>query len=79
MTEHCEHRRVVPEVVDQTLGVFCMDCKLHLAACWDPEHIPESLWNRACGNDPDAVPCEQGRDDVCAICGEPIVPAVPRG
>jgi len=67
----CEHLRVAIGPCDQTVEVYCLDCRLHLAACWDPEHIPESLWNRACENDPDDVQpirCEQSRDDVCAIC-----------
>lgn len=68
----CQHARVTSEVVDQTLGVFCLDCDTHLAWCWMERHVPESLWNRACENDTDAVPCEQGRDDVCAICKESI-------
>lgn len=64
----CGHARVEAAVCDQTLAVVCADCDMHLAACWRDEHIPESLWNRACENDPSCKPCEQGRDDVCAIC-----------
>lgn len=66
------HDRVKPEVCDQTLGVACLDCNELLAWCWSDKHLPESLWNRACQNDPEAVPCEQSRDGVCAICGEPV-------
>jgi hypothetical protein len=36
------------------------------------DHIPESLWNRACLNTPEAKPCEQSRDDVCSLCEEKI-------
>jgi hypothetical protein len=68
----CQHARVRPEVCDQTLGVGCLDCKELLAWCWSEKHVPESLWNRACANDAEAVPCEQSRDDRCAVCGEAI-------
>jgi len=70
MNEDCKHARVAPEVCDQTLGVYCLDCNEGLVVCWMKEHIPESLWNRACTNDVDAVPCERDRDNYCAICGE---------
>lgn len=69
----CKHTRVAPEVCDQTLGVKCLDCNALVAVCWDT-HVPESLWNRACENDPEGKPCEQNRDDVCGICDEPIDP-----
>ncbi len=65
----CVHPKVRPAVIDQTLGVECVDCGEMLAVCWD-DHVPESLWNRACANDPNAKPCGQGRDDHCGICGE---------
>lgn len=68
----CEHVRVAPEHVDQTLGVVCLDCNTILCACWMDEHIPESIWNRACQFDSDTNPCEQNRDDYCAICEEHI-------
>lgn len=68
----CEHKNVIPEVCDQTLGVACLDCKELLAWCWADRHIPESLWNRSCANDRGAHPCEQNRNDHCAICEEPI-------
>lgn len=69
----CMHTRVAPAPCDQTLAVVCLDCRLQLAACWGDEHIPESLWNRACLNIPSYVPCPQNRDDVCAICAEPVL------
>jgi hypothetical protein len=69
----CAHAHVRPEPCDQTLGVKCVDCKRILAVCWAEEHIPESLWNRACTDkDPDAKRCEQNRPDHCAICEEHI-------
>lgn len=68
----CEHIRVAPEVVDQTLGVCCLDCDMTLEWCWRERHVAESLWNRACLNSKSAVPCKQNRDDVCAICGESL-------
>lgn len=66
----CRHARVTPEVCDQTIGVACLECGELLAWCWSEHHIPESLWNRACVNDDEAVPCDQNRDDHCALCGE---------
>ena len=68
----CSHVRVKPEPCDQTLGVLCLDCDTLIAVCWSDEHIPESLWNRACLSDSGANPCEQSRDDHCALCGEAI-------
>ena len=74
----CEHQHVKPETVDQTLGVACTDCHRLLAWCWADHHVPESLWNRACkweaptGTAAGAVPCEQDRDDFCAVCDERI-------
>ena len=68
----CEHVRVSPEHVDQTLGVVCLDCNTILCACWMDDHIPESLWNRACKSNADAKPCDQNRNDYCAICEEHI-------
>ncbi len=68
--EKCPHSRVAPEVVDQTIGVKCLDCGGLLATCWRDEHVPESLWNKACENSDKAKRCEQDRDDVCAICAE---------
>lgn len=70
--ETCPHEHVAPEVCDQTLGVICTACKTVLAVCWMDDHIPESLWNRACAQDPQAKPCEQNRDNFCSLCGEPI-------
>jgi hypothetical protein len=72
--DDCQHARVVSEVCDQTLGVLCLDCGTILAVCWGDDHIPESLWNRACENDKEANPCEQSRDDHCALCGEHTEP-----
>ncbi len=69
----CPHTNVIPEPCDQTLSVSCLDCGTFLAACWGEKHVPESLWNRACVNLPGSVPCDQNRDDVCAICGQEIV------
>ena len=79
----CSHLRVMPEVCDQTLGVYCADCDESLGVCWMNGHFSESVWNRACAyakslpvtGDPlkdwhEAVPCEQDRDDVCGLCGE---------
>lgn len=76
----CPHLHVAPETIDQTLGVQCRDCLATLAFCWQDNHIPESLWNRACENAADAVPCDQSRDDCCALCGEPMAtdsPSIP--
>ena len=69
-SDDCQHENVTPEVCDQTLGVLCLDCNTILAVCWMDEHIPESLWNRACENDKEANTCEQNRDDYCSLCGE---------
>ena len=68
----CPHEHLQFEVCDQTGGVGCNDCNTLLAYCWADNHIPESLWNRMCAQDPEARPCEQSRDDVCALCDEPI-------
>ncbi len=72
MRETCRHPRMTPEVFDQTLGVVCPDCSLK-AWCWAENHCSEALWNLACKNDPTANPCEQDRDDHCALCDEPLV------
>lgn len=72
MSTDCKHEHVAPEVCDQALGVKCLDCNALLAWCWAENHVPEPLWNRACENDSDAVPCEQNREDHCALCNEPI-------
>lgn len=69
----CEHSNVGARPCDQTLAVFCKICNAHIAACWMEEHIPESLWNRACKNTSGYNPCELDRDNVCAICGEAVV------
>ena len=69
--EPCKHLRLHPDVFDQTAGVVCDDCDF-TTCCWRDEHVSEALWNRACTNSRAAVPCEQSRDDVCAICGEPM-------
>lgn len=66
----CKHNRVKPVACDQTLGIVCLDCNFLIAECWYDDHIPESLWNKACMNDADAIPSEQNRDNVCALCGE---------
>ncbi len=66
----CEHVRLKPEVCDQTLGVICLDCKALLGCCWADEHVSEAVWNRACENDDEAVPCKQNRDDHCFLCGD---------
>ena len=70
MADPCLHVRLTSEVCDQTLGVACLDCKALLAWCWQDNHIPESLWNRAAAGDEELVPCEMDRDDHCALCGE---------
>jgi len=72
ITWPCAHEHLRFEVLDQTGGVGCADCNALLAVCWGDKHIPESLWNRLCTQDPEAIPCEQSRDDFCAICGETI-------
>lgn len=64
----CKHLWVKTVWLDQTLGVECMACGLTLAYCWADEHVPESLWNRACKTSPTSKPCQENRDDVCAIC-----------
>lgn len=69
----CEHARVAPAVCDQTLGVKCLDCDDLLCWCWCDRHVPESLWNRAAPAWPDAVPCAENRENVCALCGESFV------
>lgn len=69
----CPHENVVPEAVDQTLGVACNDCNVLLGACWMDGHVSEALWNKACANRPDeGTPCEQSRTFICFLCGEPI-------
>jgi len=75
----CAHDHVRPEICDQTLGVVCTDCNVLVAFCWSDDHIPESLWNRVCTQRPDeGNPCEQNRDDHCALCGEVIEQATHR-
>ena len=32
--EDCQHGHPMPEVCDQTLGVYCTDCDLRLGVCW---------------------------------------------
>lgn len=71
-TDACPHEHLAFEVLDQAGGVVCNDCNKVLAFCWADDHIPESLWNRLCAQDPNARPCAQNRDDVCGICEEPI-------
>lgn len=68
MSKPCLHINADAEVVDQTLGVTCPDCE-YQAACWMDEHVPESIWNKACKNTEGCKPCEQNRDDVCFLCG----------
>ena len=72
MIVDCEHNRVVPEVMDQTIGVGCLDCDFALYVCWGAEHVPVSLWNRACAA-PGFEDCAPVAEDhgQCAICGEP--------
>lgn len=65
----CIHNQVFPVFRDQSLGVACLACKAPLGVCWGADqHVSEALWNRACLNDDEANPCEQNRDDHCAIC-----------
>lgn len=68
MTDRCTHKRLKVEPCDQTIAVECVDCDEICHWCWADEHIPESLWNRACDSGPELVRCEQSRDGVCAIC-----------
>lgn len=68
----CTHGLVAPEVCDQTLGVACLICRKLVAVCWADDHVSEFLWNRAVEGSDEFVPCEQNRDDHCAICEEPI-------
>ena len=70
----CPHARLKPEAVDQTLGVVCLDCDALLHWCWMDNHIPETVWNRACKNEPEAKPCAQNRADRCAICDHACPP-----
>jgi hypothetical protein len=72
----CLHNQLVFEVMDQTAGVACKDCNTTLAYCWMDNHIPESLWNRLCDQDPQAKRCEQNRDNICGICKEAFDPKV---
>jgi len=69
---NCEHLNAVAEVVDQTLGVTCPDCD-YQAACWQDEHVPESIWNKACKNTEGFKLSEQNRDDYCFLCGTHMV------
>jgi hypothetical protein len=66
----CEHVRLKPDICDQALGVVCLDCNEFIACCWGDAHVSERLWNRACENDSDGIPCERSRGDICALCGE---------
>ena len=68
----CTHDQVSPAFCDQTLGVACRACGALLGVCWAERHVSEALWNRACLNDDEANPCEQSRDDVCAICEQSV-------
>lgn len=69
----CKHESVSSIVLDQTLGVECNTCYHLLAYCWMDEHLPESLWNKACINDVDCNVCDEDRDDYCVICRRQIV------
>ncbi len=68
----CAHARLKTDILDQTLGVLCADCGTVLAYCWGDTHVPESMWNRAADQDPNARRCDQSRDDVCGVCQEAI-------
>lgn len=72
MSDLCSHKNSVPEVMDQTLGVACNDCNLVLGYCWGKKHVSESVYNRACMNDLDFIPCAKSRDNFCAVCGDEI-------
>lgn len=72
MITNCSHINLTTTICDQTLGISCIDCNQLLAWCWNEHHIPESMWNRACQNDPEAVSRETNRDDYCALCCEEI-------
>lgn len=78
----CEHKKMLPAVFDQTLGIICYDCGYELFWCWEDNHVPESVWNETCKqvferNDEDwldVVPCEYNRPDTC-LCGE-LIPTI---
>lgn len=72
LPKSCAHVSVAPIVLDQTLGVECLGCGALLGHCWSGEHISEALWNRAAAEWEDAVPCEESRDTVCAVCRQEI-------
>ncbi len=72
VSDCCAAHELKIEVCDQTLGLACTECNDIVRVCWGDEHIPESMWNRACENDADGVPCAESRVDVCALCGESI-------
>jgi hypothetical protein len=65
----CDHERLVPEVIDQTLGVKCLTCDA-VICCWSDEHVSERMWNRACINSKNSVRCVLNRTNVCFLCGE---------
>ena len=43
----CEHKRITPAVLDQTIGVVCVDCGHVVAVEWMEDTIPVQLWNEA--------------------------------
>lgn len=70
MSAPCEHRNVVPRVLDQTAGVECLDCGVVLAYCWKNHHVPRELWNRACDNQASGdgwLKCDP-IPNACALC-----------
>lgn len=69
----CDHGAVETIALDQTVGIRCLECGKHVAVCWYDEHIPQTLWNKACLNDPGAIPCEDPKENFCALCDEKIV------
>lgn len=70
-TVACDHVNCMPEVCDQTLGVFCHDCQTSWV-CWGDSHVPESVWNTACRNDESYQMTIMSRPNVCGICEEEI-------
>ena len=72
--ETCEHAETLPVALDQTAGVECWKCRTVLGYCWMDKHVSEAMWNRACGESSDFKPCEQSRENVCAICSQGFTP-----
>lgn len=69
MNNECSHNKIHPDTFDQTIGVSCPDCSLQ-AWCWSERHCSEALWNKACQNDSEGIPCKKNRNNYCFLCGE---------